>query len=107
MSKSIKMNCDDVQNLSNKTLDNYSKFEESRNKIIELINSLPDCWEGVDANAFEKNFGNYVSLLKNDTDYFEYLAGYFKSASKTIDSTIDDHHEKFKRMDNEAKEVRR
>lgn len=105
MGKFLSVKCDEVNKLSQSTLENFKKFEQSRKNIENIVNSLPECWEGVDANAFESNIGNYLSLLKQDTDYFEYLGNYFKSASSTYDTTISSYDSRFSVMETDADNV--
>ena len=92
---------DNVKNLSKNTKDNYSKFEESRKKIIEIIDSLPECWEGLDASSFITSVKNYMEVLKSDTEYFDYLGDYFDKVSSNIGGVVETYGEKFTRIDDD------
>ena len=102
MGNSININWNDVRNLSKNILENYDRFEKSRKNIEGIVESMPDCWEGVDANAFESNLGNYLKLLEKDTKYFEYLGNYFEASSTIIGGTVETYTDKFARMDEET-----
>jgi uncharacterized protein YukE len=107
MGNNININWDNVRDLSRNTLENFTKFEESRQNIEKLVASIPECWEGVDSNAFQSNLGNYAKGLKNDTQYFEYLSNYFDNASKRIGGTVGIYDEKFGRFESATSDNRR
>ena len=106
MGKNININWDNVKDLSHSTLDNYQRFEESRQRIEKIAESLSECWEGVDCNAFVNNLDTFAKNLKNDTDYFEYLSNYFDKSSSIIGGIVETYDEKFSRFERETSENR-
>ena len=102
MGKNIDINWDNVKDLSTSTLENFQKFEESRQRIKKIVESIPECWEGLDANAFEYNLGNFAEILKEDTQYFEYLSKYFDKSSKVIGGIVETYDEKFGRFERDS-----
>ena len=107
MGNNININWDNVRDLSRSTLENFNKFEESRQNIEKLVESIPECWEGVDANAFQSSLNNYTKALKNDTQYFEYLSTYFDNSSRRIGGTVGAYDEKFGRFERATSDNRR
>ena len=107
MESSMNFDWDSVKNLGNSTKENFNKFEEARAKIIEIADSIPECWEGLDANAFVSSVKNYMEVLKSDTEYFDYLGDYFDKVSNNIGGVVETYGEKFTRIDEDlSRQVR-
>ncbi len=102
MGKNIDINWDNVKDLSHSTLENFQKFEESRQRIEKIAESLTESWEGVDANAFKNNLDTFAKNLKNETEYFEYLSDYFNKTSRIIGGIVDTYDEKFGRFESDT-----
>ncbi len=94
----LKVNWLEVSDLSKRTLNNSSDFEKARERYQEIINSIPTCWGGKDAETFVTNANNFLEYLKNDTQYLEDMGNFFKKGSKMYDGVVSEHEEKFKRL---------
>ncbi len=107
MKGTINIEWDNVRNLSDRTKENFNRFEKSRERIEKIVETLPECWEGLDANAYESNINNYLGILKEDTSYFEYLSDYFNKMSTNIGGVVETYGEKFSRMNNDVSREKR
>ena len=99
MESSMNFDWDSVKNLGSNTKENFTRLEESRQNIINIVESLPECWEGLDANAYIQRVKNYMDVLKEDTEYFEYLGDYFDKVSTNIGGVVETYGKKFERID--------
>ncbi len=94
----IKVNWSQLKKMSENTLKNSSDFEASRLKFQEIINSLGECWTGIDSDAFIKNCNQFLNSLKDNTMYFQALGEYFDKGSKVYSGVVNTHSEQVKKL---------
>lgn len=81
MGKKLSVNWTELRNLGDRTKDNAEEFEQIRTKMLEIILSIQDCWQGVDSSNFIASAGNYVEKLKTETlSLLEWSEFFYKSA---------------------------
>ena len=51
--RKIDVNWKEVNNLSEKTKKNAAEFAEEINKLIEITESISECWQGIDAENYK------------------------------------------------------
>ena len=71
MANTLTVDWSEVSNLGKNTLINSADFETARQNFLDLVYSLPECWEGDDADEFIANASSFLTTLKKDTLYFE------------------------------------
>ena len=97
MAKVLKVNWNEVNKLGKRTFENTKKFEESRARFQEIINSIPNCWEGIDSNHFVNNANLFLESLKSETKYMESWIEFFEKTGHIYRETVNDKAEKIKR----------
>ena len=97
----IKINWNKLRNLSNKTEENLTIFEDSRKKFQEIINSIEEWWKGIDANKFIVETSEYLEDLKNDTEYLYKWVMLFKRSANRYNSGIEDGLNKVRNVEKE------
>ena len=75
----IKINCIEIEKISNSTINDAKELEISRNKMKEIISSLDECWSGIDSESYIDNCSQFLEDLKNDSIYFEKVGEYLKN----------------------------
>jgi uncharacterized protein YukE len=98
MSKGIKVNWTSLKKMGDTTIKTSQDFEEARQNFQDIINSLPECWEGIDSSSFMVNCNNFLNDLKKDTLYFGALGEYFTKGSQVYSGVVNTHSEKMKKM---------
>lgn len=99
--RKIDVNWDDVSELGKKTAGYVEIFEESRKKMQEIVLSLNECWQGVDADGFRTNMYNYLESLKEDTRYLQEWEVFFKKSSARYNGGIEDGLNRVKNLEEE------
>ena len=94
MANSLKVNWADVSTLGEDTLTSSENFEQARRNFKDIINSLPECWEGDDADEFIGNCNTFLDNLEKDTLYFQALGTYFSHSSETYGRVVNENAEK-------------
>ena len=97
----VKVNWTKLRKMSENTLKNSEEFKKARDSFQEIISSLGECWEGIDADNFINNCTEFLNLLEKDVIYFEALGGYFKAGSDTYNKVVDDNYDKMNRLTQE------
>jgi len=98
MANTLKVDWAEVSNLGKNTLINSTEFENARQKFLDLVNSLSECWQGIDADEFTANASSFLTSLKKDTLYFEALSKYYDHSSKAYNKVVDEAAEKVNHM---------
>lgn len=98
MANYLKVNWTHLKKMSENTLKNSSDFEASRLKFQEIINTLGECWIGIDSESFVKDCNQFLDSLKEDTLYFQSLGEYFDKGSKVYSGVVNSHYEKVKKL---------
>ena len=101
MERKINVNWTEVKALGKRTEENVIKFEVARKKFQEIINSLPECWRGIDAENFKTSMNNYLNLLKEDTAYLIEWSMMFDKSSSKYKGHIEDGVKKMKSIEEE------
>lgn len=72
----LKANYNDIENVSNKVMNETVKLEETFKEMEDLVESIRSCWTGPDAenfinnsSTFIKNCNQEVTDLKNICDF--------------------------------------
>ncbi len=100
MSKIVKVNFSQLAERGKNQKELAEKFEKARQDFQTIVNSLNECWEGIDATAFLNNCNNYLEYLKNDTLYFDTLGEYFTTCSLSYNKVVLENKEKINRLNN-------
>lgn len=90
MGKKIKVNWTKVRELSNKTNKNSEDFKQVRQRMINIISSLEDCWQGNDTQKFISTTTAFLDELRNEEEYLIELANYYGTASRMYNGGIED-----------------
>ncbi len=90
MGRTIDINWAELKNMGNKTADNYTELEKSRQKILEIILSINECWKGKDSTVFINNAGNYMKLLGNETEKLNEWSNYFNKSSNRYKGGVEE-----------------
>lgn len=98
MADYLKVNWNHLKKMSDNTLKNASDFEASRLKFQEIVNSLGECWTGIDSDSYVKNCNGFLNKLKDDSMYFEALGQYFDKGSKVYSGVVTKHSENVKKI---------
>ena len=98
MANTLKVDWAEVSSLGKNTLINSTDFENARQKFLDLVYSLPECWQGDDADEFLANASSFLTALKKDTLYFEALGKYYDHSSNTYNKVVDEAAERVNRM---------
>lgn len=98
MSKTLKVNFSELSQRGVEQKELAETFEKARENYQTIINSLNECWEGIDATAFMKSCNNYLEYLKNDTLYFDTLSEYFGACSMSYGKVVAENKEKASRL---------
>lgn len=98
MAQTLKVNWSNVSDLSKNTLANSEEFEKARKNFLDILNSLPECWEGDDATTFIENSVSYVTSLEKDTVYFELLGKYFETSSEKYGTVVNENAERVEKI---------
>ena len=98
MSKGIKVNWTSLKKMGNTTLKTSQDFEESRQKFQDIINSLPECWEGIDCDCYMTNCNNFLNDLKKDTLFMGALGNYFNKGSQVYSDVVNTHSQKMQKF---------
>lgn len=98
MGKIIKVNWTKLREMGKITDELALEIEDARTKYQNIINSLNECWEGIDATNFTTNCNNFLNEFKNDTLYFEMLGQYFGKGAKSYNSVEETHSQRVKKI---------
>ena len=100
----FKINWTEVRKLG-ESADKASKdLNTSRLKFQEIVNSLPECWEGIDSEAYIKRCNEFLDYLNNDVVYFDSLSHYFGMTSNRFNKVVSSHTKKLEKIKNELEE---
>lgn len=88
----------EVSELGRRTLNNCEEYETARNNYQRIINELYDCWDGSDADTFIIVANDFLEYLKGNTRQLDALSKAFNASSKFYGSTVEEHTEKYKRI---------
>ncbi len=104
MANSLEVNWNDVSNLAKDTLTSSEEFEQARKNFKEIINSLPECWEGEDANDYINNCNSFLDNLEKDTVYFNLLGNYFEHSASTYGKVVNENAERMNKINNDLED---
>lgn len=104
MGKKIKVNWTKVRNLGDKTAKNAEEFEQIRQRMVNSISSIQNCWQGLDANNFISNATNFLESLKVDSEYLSELSSFFGSASRMYNGGVEDGVNRIRNLRREIEE---
>lgn len=94
----VKVNWLELSNLSKSTLSNCEEFEDARKQYQQIIKSISDCWVGSDCDTFQLVANDFLEYLKGNTNYLNHVGKLFDISSKTYNSVVDEHTERFRRF---------
>lgn len=101
MASKINVNWKEVVDLSQRTDENVTEFENARKKLQEITTSLNECWQGSDADNFRTNMNNYLESLKADTEYLLKWEALFKRSAARYNGGVEDGLNRVKRLEEE------
>ena len=84
---SLKVDYDEVNKLSNRTKTYKDEFETIRQKFLELVGNLDECWQGGDSNIYRLKFELFLNYLSNETDSLRDWEEFFGRASRMYGNT--------------------
>lgn len=94
----IRVNWTQLSKMGVNTLKNSSDFEEARKMYQEIINSLPECWEGTDQESFMKNCNDFLDELKKDTAHLADFGAFFNKSSSKYTKVEDEHKQNINKI---------
>ena len=62
----FKVNWTELKKLGDSAKKTSDDLNTSRLKVQEIVNSLPECWEGTDSEAFIKRYNDFLNYLNKD-----------------------------------------
>ena len=104
MANTLTVDWSEVSNLGKNTLINSADFETARQNFLDLVYSLPEWWEGDDADEFIANASSFLTTLKKDTLYFEALGKYYDHSSSTYNRVVDEHEKRAIRVNQQLED---
>ena len=60
----LKVDNDKLKEFTNNMNNDSSDFDKEINKLINLVNSLEEVWQGIDSENYRKNVLNYLEKMK-------------------------------------------
>lgn len=88
--RKIDVNWKEVNNLSEKTKKNAAEFAEEINKLIEITESISECWQGIDAENYKITSKAYYEKLKEDKNYLEQWSNVFKKSALKYNGGVEE-----------------
>ncbi len=108
MSKILKVNFSQLAERGKNQKELAEKFEKARQDYQTIVNSLNECWEGIDATAFINSCNEYLKQLEKETIYFDTLSEYFLKGSGKYGKVVTDNKNKIdqlnSQLENDVKE---
>lgn len=104
MGRRIKVNWTQVRNLGDRTAKNAEEFEQIRQRMVNSISNIQNCWQGIDANNFITNATNFLDSLKVDGEYLSELSSFFGSASRMYNGGVEDGVTRIRNLRREIEE---
>lgn len=94
----IDVNWRELNDLSERTKINAEEFATEINKLIEITESLSDCWQGIDAENYKITSKAYYEKLKEDKNYLEQWSNLFKTSALKYNGGVEDGLTKVKQV---------
>ncbi len=98
MVKITKVNWKELDNLGKSFGDNTDEFIKIKGEIKDIINSLNDCWRGIDSYNYRRSFTNYLNYLDRDIAYLDNWSSHFKKSSLRYSSSVESGLSKVKNL---------
>lgn len=98
MGKTIKVNWKYVSKLAEKTLLYAERYENIRQSMISIIESMNSCWQGDDYDSYKSSVIFELKKLKNDAKYMLMWSEFFKKSSEAYCGVLDNYEDRFNRI---------
>ena len=85
MNSKIFVNCDKLSESMFSFADIVNEINISREKMLEVVNSIYEDWSGIDSQTYINNFSNYLNGMEEDVNYLNEWADYLKKVSEMFD----------------------
>jgi len=99
--KRVDVNWKEVNELGERTHKNSEEIAVILDKMIEIVDSLPECWQGADSENYITSTKNYFERLKEDKNYLERWSDTFKRSSKRYNGGVEDGLAKIRKVNEE------
>lgn len=99
--KKVDVNWKEVSELGERTHKNSEEISVVLEKIIEIIESIPEGWQGADSENYITSTKNYFERLKEDRNYLEKWSNTFKRSSKRYNGGVEDGLTRIRKVNEE------